>query len=333
MTTRGLTFLLLAGLLTNNFSVLTAQNTDKEVIIIEKTVDEDGNVISQQIKRNKGQFSEDEIDDMIENQELPFMRSFDLEGMGFGEDLGSLFNPRTPSTDRPTLGVMLTEENNQLVVADVTPGSGAEEVDIRKDDKIISVDDVPVATVEDIKEILEKYDANDNVDVVIWRDGEEIKKSVNLRNNSLEGLFGGLRLPDNAQFKFFGDMESMDLDSLFGQLRNMSPDLFDFDGFNIDEYRQLGQEEDKSITKSNRPSLGLFIEDSRDGIRVTEVIKDGASEKAGIREDDIILRIDDNVVSSYRELSAWMNTKQSGDKVTLQVERNGKKKSIKITLD
>ena len=67
-------------------SLLSAQDTqdDKEVIIIEKTVDENGNVISETIRRNQGNLSEDQIQKMLEDDGgHPFLRSFDLEGMGF----------------------------------------------------------------------------------------------------------------------------------------------------------------------------------------------------------------------------------------------------------
>ncbi len=124
------TFLLIFSL---SAFILHAQDLDREIIIIEKTIDADGNVISKNIKRNKGNYSEDDVQKMIEeNDNLPYLRSFDLEGMGFGEDLESLFSPQKES--KPTLGVVLKEESGQLIVNKVSPGSGADNVDIRAGD-------------------------------------------------------------------------------------------------------------------------------------------------------------------------------------------------------
>jgi len=200
---------------------LFAQDSEKEVIIIEKTIDADGNIISKNIKRNKGNYSEDDIQDMLqEDANMPSIRSFDLEGMGFGGDLSDFFSPREKK--KPTLGVVLKVKNDQLFVTRVSDGSGADNADIRTGDKIISVDNLPVASVEDILGIISSHDHGDQVDVVIWRDVQEIEKNVLLKSNSFEGIFGGrgFQFPE-GDIRFFGRDTDIDLDSLLSQFRGL----------------------------------------------------------------------------------------------------------------
>jgi len=50
-----------------------AQSTEKDVIIIEKTIDENGNEVSKKIIRRQGDdFSDEELEELLETDERPF---------------------------------------------------------------------------------------------------------------------------------------------------------------------------------------------------------------------------------------------------------------------
>lgn len=304
-----------------------AQSGEQEVIIIEKTVDEHGNVISQQTKRMKGQYSEEELQELIDEDHLaPDLRSFDLEGLGFGGDMRDFFGTRNT---RPTIGVNLDFNDSQAKVAKVYANSGAAEADIRVGDVLISIDHIPISTIEDIHELLSSKSSNDLIKVLIFRDGEEIEKEVSL-GSSQGGIFS-FDFPEGGgdfQIESFG--MPMDLDSIF-------QDLFDSKGL-LDNFRGFGDDlrADKSTKRQmadRRPSLGVFIDDVGTQVVVADVVPDSPADKSGLQKGDIILTIDRNIVTSYREVSAFMNRKKLGDTISLEIDRNGKVITENILLD
>ena len=76
-----------------------------------------------------------------------------------------------------------------------------------------------------------------------------------------------------------------------------------------------------------------MIEDAPDGVAIVDVLSDSAADKAGLKSDDIIKRFNDNVVTSYRELTMQVSLVQSGQTVEVEVQRNGKTKKLKVTMD
>ncbi len=62
------------------------------------------------------------------------------------------------------------------------------------------------------------------------------------------------------------------------------------------------------------------------------LVSGGPADKAGLEAGDIILKIDDTTVDQTNSLSAIVNKRKVGDKVTLAVLRDGKEKKIDVTL-
>lgn len=312
------------------------KHQDKEVIIIEKTLDQDGNVISKSIKRNQGNYSEEELNELLEQDQLPMMGSFDIEGMGFGDMAQRLFGSDEARRQNPTLGVMISDDEGEARVTDVVPSSGAAAADIRPGDKIIAIQKTPIATVEEIKEAIGTYKAGQEIVVVIWRDGSEIEKRVTLGSRQGDRLSDLWQGDGKMFFNFFGEDGSMpeSLDSMMQQLRGWGSDLWDLDSSKFRESMDVDTDAWGIGTEgSKKPQLGLFVEDGKQGIIVTGIMPEGPSADAGLEIGDLILRIDDNVVATIRELKSWVNTKHLGDTAILQIDRKGKTKDISIKLD
>lgn len=77
-------------------------------------------------------------------------------------------------------------------------------------------------------------------------------------------------------------------------------------------------------------SLGLK---SRDGALVQSVEKGMPADKAGIRHEDVIVRVDQTPVKNNRDLIDYVSGKRPGTKVTLTFIRDGKEKTTVATLD
>lgn len=78
--------------------------------------------------------------------------------------------------------------------------------------------------------------------------------------------------------------------------------------------------------------LGLMFDPGLDAPKVTEVTKDSPAEKAGVLVDDILTKFDGKVVKSFDELIKQLGTHKPGDVVAVEVLRESKPMTLKITL-
>jgi serine protease Do len=72
---------------------------------------------------------------------------------------------------------------------------------------------------------------------------------------------------------------------------------------------------------------------SRDGALVQSVEKGMPADKAGIRHEDVIVRVDQTPVKNNRDLIDYVSGKRPGTKVTLTFIREGKEQTAVATLD
>ena len=79
--------------------------------------------------------------------------------------------------------------------------------------------------------------------------------------------------------------------------------------------------------------LGVMLKDNDKGAEVSQVEKGSPAENAGLKEGDIIQKINDNVVENSKDLSSSVKKYKAGDKVKIEFLRNGKKKTVTATLE
>ncbi|MBI1306688.1 MAG: Do family serine endopeptidase [Bacteroidetes bacterium] len=68
------------------------------------------------------------------------------------------------------------------------------------------------------------------------------------------------------------------------------------------------------------------------GVYVPEVIEDGAAAKAGLKDGDVILKINNVAVNKASELQEQISKYHPGDKITVSIQRGGKDMEKEITL-
>jgi C-terminal processing protease CtpA/Prc len=135
-----------------------------------------------------------------------------------------------------------------------------------------------------------------------------------------------------------------------------------FKNFNFDKFKDLipkGEEEEapapkkaeprkvepkKAPPKAVRPWLGLQPEELPDelraqldlpegqGLLVTEVVAGGPAEKAGLKKNDILVKIDGKAVKGEDSLATFMSTAKPGQEATLTVLRKSKEQMLKVTI-
>ncbi len=90
---------------------------------------------------------------------------------------------------------------------------------------------------------------------------------------------------------------------------------------------------DTSYSNGNDSFYSFFFQQVSYGALVDEVTKDSPAEKAGIQKNDIIISINNEVVSSASEVSTKISTFNVGDKVTIGLIRDGKTLNVEATLE
>ncbi len=84
---------------------------------------------------------------------------------------------------------------------------------------------------------------------------------------------------------------------------------------------------------SNKPRLGVTTEKSNEGVKISEVSKESAASKAGLKSNDIITKVDQTIIDSPEKLSETIRNHQPSDKITITYLRDGKTNTTSATLD
>jgi len=81
----------------------------------------------------------------------------------------------------------------------------------------------------------------------------------------------------------------------------------------------------------NTAMLGVVTESDDDGLRITDITEGSGADKAGLKEDDIITKVDDKKVDDPDDLTKLIRSHKPGDKVNITYLRD--KKELKVTAE
>ena len=79
-------------------------------------------------------------------------------------------------------------------------------------------------------------------------------------------------------------------------------------------------------------ALGIVLHDSENVARILELVPDGAAEKAGLKQDDIILEVNGKKVLGRQNLQETIKSKLPGEKVELLIRRGDKDQTLSVVL-
>jgi S1-C subfamily serine protease len=80
--------------------------------------------------------------------------------------------------------------------------------------------------------------------------------------------------------------------------------------------------------------LGVQIrmEETKGQIVVEMVLPESPAEKAGLKEQDVILKLDKEEVTGLQSFVAKIGAKKPGDEITLRIKRDCEEKDVKVKL-
>jgi serine protease Do len=169
------------------------------------------------------------------------------------------------------------------------------------------------------KEIKEKIEKKEAEQIIITRKGDKNEK-VTVEINGDKITVNGKPLDEykdddvSVRLRKYKDME--------GLARTPGAGIWNYNGDNNFEFFN----ED-----ANHAMLGVTTEKADQGVEVQDVTKESAASKAGLKEGDIITKVDDKKIEDPDDLSKAIKSHKPGDKVTVTFLRD--KKEQKATAE
>ena len=220
-----------------------------------------------------------------------------------------MFNNESENT--AMLGVVTekVDEGEGVQITDITEGSGAEKAGLKEEDIITKVDDKKIEDPDDLTKIIRGHKPGDKVSITYLRDKKEQKVTAEL------GKWKG------SGFNALAKIPNMDWNVISPKVRTtpkmkMSP---------YGQYYSL---------MDNHPRLGLSVQDAEDGkgVKVIDVDSEGNGQKAGVKQDDIILAINDKEVNSADEVARIVRENREKPSIMLKIKRDGKTQNIEVRM-
>lgn len=210
--------------------------------------------------------------------------------------------------NRAMLGVTTEGDDKGAEIQSVTKESAAEKAGLKKGDIITKIDDKKIESSDDVTEAIRSHKPGDKVSITYLRDGKSQTSSAELTK------WKGIRM--NAVSIPRVQIEGLD--------RQM-------EGFN-QQWKQMGPNE--PFVAFGRPRLGLSIQDTEDGVgvKVLDVDDESPAQKAGIKEDDVILGIDDTDVKGTEDVLRATRAAKDKTSYKFKVKRGGSTQTIEVKI-
>lgn len=206
--------------------------------------------------------------------------------------------------NRAMLGVVTEGDDKGAAIQSVSKESAAEKAGLKKGDIITKIADKAIESTDDVTEAIHSHKPGDKVTITYLRDGKEQKATAEL------GKWKGIRAITAPRVWSQG-------------LTPPSIDITPFESFG------------GSYVFNGRPKLGLSIQDTDDGkgVKVLEVDDESNAAKAGLKEGDIILSIDDKEVKGTDDVTRTIRTAER-DKYTFnfKIQRDGKTQTVEVKM-
>ena len=200
------------------------------------------------------------------------------------------------------LGAGVAEQDGELVVQGVAPGSPAADAGIEEGDVIESVNGEDVANLDELRDALAAIEPGDEYNLTTRRGDDSRTLDLERREltaESLGDLFEALVTPVRVE----------GLPSL--PRIEVAPALPGGDG---------------------GAALGVRTTDTDEGVLVTGVVPGFGAADAGVREGDIITELNDEPVATTAELIELLTDLDPGDVVRLAVLRDGSDEQVSVEL-
>jgi PDZ domain-containing secreted protein len=213
---------------------------------------------------------------------------------------------RQKGQQQAALGVLPAQsQGGGVLIRDVAPQGPAAQAGIRAGDYILSIDEEDVSSPQELTSHIEQLEPGKQVKITIWRQGREQNMTARLASREQVGF----REQRQDQFPPRRDRRQ-------------------------DQFRERQQGERRGQSQQDQAWLGVQLQETRDqrGVQVARIFEGGPAARAGLRQGDVLLKIDDREVSSPDDASEVIERFDPNDRVELVVLRDGEEQELTATL-
>jgi serine protease Do len=234
---------------------------------------------------------------------------------------------KSGKVERGWLGVSVGESDGKVEITSIDPKSPAELAKLQVGDVILKIDKVDITSGPTLSTEVRKRKPGTDVTVRIEREGKSLDVKVKLgeyteveARKELELAFPRLFPPNSPLPEFRNLPKTAPLPLTPESRRN---------NFTLLENRKFIGVTLQELTKEMAEFFG-----TKDGygLWVAELADDSPAKKAGVKVGDVILKADGKKVESATELSAMIQDKKKGDRITLEIIRDKKPLMLEVEI-
>ena len=209
--------------------------------------------------------------------------------------------------DRTFLGVMTEKNEKGSLVKSVTKGSAAEKAGLKENDIITKVGDKQINSPEELAAAVQTYKAGDEVVISYLRDNK--KKSAKVVLGKSDDFATAFMFPSDSAMNFRFNLSE------------------------VPEVRGFGNRFFKSFV-SPKPRMGAEIQDTENGVGVKIInVDDGSpAEKAGLKQNDIIIEMNGTPVNDIEEVRSVLAKSGNEGNYKLKLQRDNKAINIDVIM-
>jgi serine protease Do len=213
--------------------------------------------------------------------------------------------------------VLKLKEEHGVEVTSVEPDSPAQKAGLKQNDVVLEYNGQRVEGTEQFMRMVRETPA-----------GRQVRLTVS-RGGAAQNLAATLGTRKNTGFSFNGEnFRIPDIripDMPIGPMPPMPPDVPR--AFMALRSGRLGVE-GETLTPQLAEYFGV-----KEGVLIRSVVKGSAAEKAGIKAGDVIVKLDNDTVTSPRELSSAVRAALSKKTVPVSLYRDRKQMTVTVTLE
>ncbi len=216
---------------------------------------------------------------------------------------------------RAFLGVSTEKVDDGARIINVTKGSAAEIVGLKKDDVITKINDKKVNGPEELYKLINGMKVKDEVTVTYKRDGN---KRVQTARAILKETSGA-------------DMKSISITSPEGDVRSFS---FPRDAQGRDAKVFKFDQNDMAMGMFKKQKLGIKIQDTEEenGVKILDVDAESPAATAGIKKEDVLIEMNGKKITNTDDAREEMQQNSDNSNYPVKIKRNGTEMTLVVKI-
>ncbi len=226
------------------------------------------------------------------------------------------------------LGVYLSEEHDEAVVAEVIPDSPAAKAGLKEGDVLLAVGDTATATRDDFIAAIRAGKAGDRLTIKLRRGDKEQNVVVKLGERPQQGVPAtpaptAKPKEPQAPTEPKAPKAAKEPKAPKEKVEPPKPAVETVPGT---------APTPPAVASAKRGYLGLSVRETDDGVVIDRVVADSPAKAAGVGSGDIVTSLGDHAVKSLADIDQFLQASKPGRKIALGLRNAEGARSVTITL-